>query len=178
LLRIIKGKIIKRFLFLIFTLFISESFGQAILQKQLSALKFILKYEGEFIYTAKHDGIRAKDGSVIYTIGFGTRSFEGEKITYDEGVQRFYDHSYSKVFKFIDPKLPEHKYIALSSAIYRTGVIIKDCKTIKKYIKVTVKDKKTGKIKKIISKGLARRADIEYKLCIGDTYEIYINTQI
>ena len=133
-------------------------------------MQFISKYEGKFIYKAKHDGIRAKDGSIIYTIGFGTRSYKGEVIKYEEGVRRFFEHSERKVFMFVDPDLPEHKYVALSSVIYRTGVIITDCETIKKYVYVTVK--RNGIIKKVISKGLVNRARIEYNLCKGVENEI------
>lgn len=131
----------------------------------MAAEKFIRAKEGRFLYKAVHDGIMNKDGSVIYTIGYGTRSTKGATITYEDGVKEFHKYLIKHTFSKIDPELPTNKYVALSSATYRTGVIIKTCEQIKKYVYITIKDKEGNKIKKK-SKGLVIRAEEEYNLCI------------
>ncbi len=117
-----------------------------------------------------------KDTKGRYSIGYGTKSFRGEKITQEIADKRFDGYLEKNVWGKVPNSLPANQYAVYASLVYNmpkhakdmlvkqnwvirlfTGRKYKlDCKNILTYRKADGK----------ISKGLIKRRQKEYELCV------------
>lgn len=125
-----------------------------LLEKQLAAQQFILSFEG-FIPVAQSDGKGKR-----HSLGYGTIGKKGETITEHEAARRMNVYLIDHVFSKLDDNLSRGKYIAFASFAYNTGVTPKTCDKLlqKKYQLPGTK----------WEKGLKRRRNSEYKLCMEE----------
>lgn len=131
-------------------------------EKQKIAKSFIESLEGVRLTAYK-------DTKGRYSIGYGTKSFRGEKITLATADKRFDRYLEKNVWDKVPNSLSVNQYAVYSSLVYNMpkhakSMLVKktfggyklDCKKILTYRKASGK----------ISKGLIKRRQREYELCV------------
>lgn len=110
-----------------------------------------------------------KDTEGRYSIGYGTKSYRGEKITQEIADKRFNRYLEKNVWGKVPNSLPANQYAVYASLVYNMpkhakDMLVKktfggyklDCKKILTYRKASGK----------ISKGIINRRQREYELCV------------
>ena len=136
-------------------------------EKQAFAKKFIKEQEGlrlDSYFCAKRE----------ISIGYGTKSYRGEKISKSTAERRFNKYLEENVWSVVPDSLSYNQYTVYASLEYNLGhrraakVLIKnkdgsyklDCKKILSFNKVDGKK----------HKGIINRRKREYELCIAKSY--------
>lgn len=110
-----------------------------------------------------------KDTKGRYSIGYGTKSYRGEKITLATADKLFDRYLEKNVWDKVPNSLPTNQYAVYASLVYNMPRHAKDMLVKKTFGRYRLDCKKILTYRKAdgkISKGLIKRRQKEYELCV------------